>query len=143
MQDFQKAPLWFWAVAVVAVLWNAIGLLAYFQQMMMGAEQFAALPQVEQDLLSAQPLWVSAAFAIAVFAGFVAALALLLRKRIAVRLFLLSLLAVIVQFSSYFILDGYSEYVSGQGWTMPVLILAFSAGFLIFAYRAEKNGLLR
>lgn len=143
MEDFQKAPLWFWVVAIVAVLWNAIGLLAYFQQMMMSAEQFAALPQVEQDLLSAQPLWVSAAFAIAVFAGFAAALALLLRKRIAVRLFLLSLLAVIVQFSSYFILDGYSEFVSGQGWTMPVLILACAAGFALFSLRAEKNGLLR
>ncbi|WP_321324146.1 hypothetical protein [uncultured Parasphingorhabdus sp.] len=143
MDNIQKTPVWFWAVAVVAVLWNAIGLLAYFQQIMMSAEQFAALPQVEQDLMSMQPFWVTAAFAIAVFSGFAAALALLLRKRIAVRLFLLSLLAVLVQFSSHFILDGYSEFVAGQGWTMPILILACAAGFALFSLRAEKNGLLR
>ncbi|ATW04906.1 hypothetical protein [Sphingorhabdus sp. YGSMI21] len=143
MTEESKTPVWFWIIGTVALVWNALGLGAYFQQIMMSAEQFAALPQVQQDLLSTQPIWVSAAFAIAVFAGFAAAIALLMRKRIAVRLFLLSLLAVLVQFSSYFILDGYSEFVAGQGWTMPVLIVAFALGFVLFSLRAEKNGLLR
>ncbi len=138
-----KAPIWFWIVGVIALLWNGIGVLAYLQQVMMSAEQFAALPEVQRDLLSTQPVWVTAAFAIAVFAGFVASICWLLRKRIAVRLFLVSLLAVIVQFSSYFIIDGYREYMAGQGWLMPALIVLFAIAFLLIAWQAEKKGLLR
>lgn len=143
MTDQAKLPIWFWIVGVVALLWNGIGVLAYLQQVMMSAEEFAALPEAQQNLLSTQPVWVTAAFAIAVFAGLVASISWLLKKRIAVRLFLLSLLAVIVQFSSYFIIDGYREFMSGQGWLMPVLILLFAGGFLLFAWQAEKKGLLR
>lgn len=143
MTDQARLPLWFWIVGVIALLWNGIGVLAYLQQVMMSAEEFAGLPEVQQKLLSAQPVWVTAAFAIAVFAGFVASICWLLKKRVAVRLFLLSLLAVIVQFSSYFIVDGYMEFISGQGWLMPALILLFAIGFLLIAWQAEKKGFLR
>ncbi|MEO9600697.1 hypothetical protein [Parasphingorhabdus sp.] len=142
MTDKTKAPIWFWVVGVVALLWNALGVSAYFQQILMSAEQFAALPQVQQELLSTQPTWVTAAFAIAVFAGLAASIALLIRKRLAVRLFLVSLLAVIVQFSSYFIIDGYKEFVAEQGWAMPILIVIFGVAFFLFARHAEQKGLL-
>ncbi|NCN84819.1 MAG: hypothetical protein GW808_01405 [Sphingomonadales bacterium] len=143
MTDKAKAPIWFWLVGVVALLWNGLGVLAYLQQVTMSAAEFAALPELQQDLLSTQPLWVTAAFAIAVFAGFVASICWLLQKRVTVRLFLLSLLAVIVQFSSYFIIDGYMEFISGQGWIMPVLILLLAAGLAGISWRAEQDGLLR
>ena len=143
MANQAKMPLWFWIVGVIALLWNAIGVLAYLQQVMMSAEQFAALPDIQQKLLSTQPVWVTAAFAIAVFAGFVASICWLLKKRVAVRLFLLSLLAVIVQFSSYFIIDGYMDFVSSQGWLMPALILLFAIGVPLIAWQAEKSGFLR
>ena len=142
MTDQAKVPIWFWIAGVIALLWNGLGVLAYLQQVMMSAEEFAALPEVQQNLLSTQPVWVTAAFAIAVFAGLVASICWLLKKRIAVRLFLLSLLAVIVQFSSYFIIDGYREFMSGQGWLMPALILLFAIAFLLIAWQAEKKGFL-
>jgi len=143
MTDQTKAPTWFWIIGVIALLWNGLGVFAYLQQVMMSAEQFAALPEIQQDLLSTQPVWVTAAFAIAVFAGFVASISWLMQKRVTVRLYLLSLLAVIVQFSSYFIVDGYREFISGQGWVMPGLILLFAVGFLLVSRQAEKKGLLR
>jgi ABC-type transport system involved in cytochrome c biogenesis permease subunit len=143
MTDQAKLPVWFWIVGVIALLWNAMGVFAYLQQAMMSAEDFAALPEVQQNLLAAQPFWVTAAFAIAVFAGFVASIAWLLRKRVAVRLFLLSLLAVIVQFSGYFIIDEYMEFISVQGWTLPVLILVFAIVFLLISRHTEKKGFLR
>ncbi|MFK7841638.1 MAG: hypothetical protein AB8B54_05175 [Sphingorhabdus sp.] len=142
MQETNKAPIWFWVFGVVALIWNALGLFAYFQQVTMSAEQFAALPEVQQDLLASQPVWVSAAFAIAVFAGLAASIALLVRKRIAVRLFLVSLLGVLVQVSSYFIIDRYREFMSEQGWTMPILIAVIALIFLVISRSAEKKSLL-
>ncbi|MEL6874242.1 MAG: hypothetical protein AAGM33_02095 [Pseudomonadota bacterium] len=142
MSKTHKATMGFWAIGVIAILWNGLGVAAYFQQMMMSAEDFAALPELQQQLLSSQPFWVTAAFAVAVFAGFLASIVLLLRKRLAVRLFLLSLIAVIIQFSSYFILDGYLEFIGTQGWIMPLTIPLFAVGFLLFSSRYEKAGIL-
>lgn len=142
MSKTHKATMGFWAIGVIAILWNGLGVAAYFQQMMMSAEDFAALPELQQQLLSSQPFWVTAAFAVAVFAGFLASIMLLLRKRLAVRLFLLSLIAVIIQFSSYFILDGYLEFIGTQGWIMPLTIPLFAVGFLLFSSRYEKAGIL-
>ncbi|MEH6789725.1 hypothetical protein [Parasphingorhabdus sp.] len=143
MMDQAKPPIWFWIVGVIALLWNGIGLSAYFGQVMMSAEDFAALPEMQQDLLAAQPIWFTAAFAIAVFSGFVASVCWLLKKRIAVRLFLVSLLAVIVQFSGYFILDGYTEQMAAAGWLMPGLIVIFAVVWLLIAQQTEKMGVLR
>jgi hypothetical protein len=142
MTDGKKAPIWFWIVAAISFIWNAVGILAYFQQFMMSAADFAALPEPQQNLLATQPFWVTAAFAIAVFAGFAASVALLMRKRVAVRLFLVSFLAVLVQFSSYFIIDGYREYITDQGWAMPALIAVLALGFLVLARQSERKGLL-
>ena len=143
MTDQEKSPIWFWIVGVVALLWNGMGVYAYLDQALMSAEEFAALPEVQQDLLTTQPVWVTAAFAIAVFAGLVASIAFLLHKQIAVRLFLVSLVAAIVQISSYFVLDGYMEFISAYGWTMPALILLFAVGFWLIARHAANKRFLR
>jgi len=137
-----KTPMWFWAIGVIALIWNGLGVAAYIGEAMMTAEQFAALSELERNLYANRPSWVSTAFAIAVIGGFVAAITFLLRKAVAVRLFLLSLVAVIVQFSSYFILDGYAEYISETGWAMPIMIPVFAVGFFLIAFRCEKNGFL-
>jgi len=120
-----------------------MGVGAYLQSVMMTAEDFAALPQVQQDLIANQPFWVTAAFAIAVFAGFLGAIMLLMRKRVAVRLFLLSLIAVVVQFSSYFIIDEYIDFISSQGWTMPIAIPVIAIALYFFVRHTEKIGILK
>ncbi|WP_373491734.1 hypothetical protein [Parasphingorhabdus sp.] len=138
-----KAPIWFWVIGVVGLLWNGVGVSMYLQQVLMSAGQFAALPENQQIMLSRLPTWATAAFAIAVFAGFVASICWLLQKRVTVRLYIVSLLGVIVQFSSYFIVEGYQQYMSEQGWILPALILLFAIGLLLISWRAEQKGLLR
>lgn len=142
MENATKAPMWFWALAIIALIWNGLGVGAYFQQMLMSAEDFAALPELQRNLLISQPFWATAAFAIAVFAGFAGAITMLMRRRIAVRIFILSFVAVLVQISSYFILDGYLEFISSQGWTMPILIPVFALAFILLARKFEKDGIL-
>ena len=51
----------------------------------------------------ATPTWMVAAYAIAVWVGLAGALLLLLRRKLAVPLLLVSLIAVIVQFSGLFL----------------------------------------
>jgi len=142
MAQTGKASILFWIIGVIALLWNGAGVFAYWQLAMMSAEKFAALPELQRELMDRQPIWHSAAFPIAVFGGFIGAIAMLLKKRIAVRLFMLSLVGVIIQFAGYFILDGYIKFITTQGWTMPIMIPIFAVGFWLYARHCENKGII-
>jgi hypothetical protein len=142
MTDQAKPPIWFWIIGIIALLWNGMGLAAYFQQFMMSAETFAALRPEQQQLLIGQPVWLTGAFATAVFAGFVGSISLLMRKRIAVRLFLLSMLAVFVQFGGLFLALGYADILIGGEWIMPILVPICAVGLYFFARKTERDGIL-
>ena len=76
-----KPPVWFWIVSIVALIWNGLGVMAYLARAYATDEMIAALPPEQQaEFLAEHPAWYTAAFAIAVFAGVLGCLALLLRK---------------------------------------------------------------
>ena len=88
----------FWVVGVVSLVWYLIGLFFFYSSVAATPEQLAGTMTPEQvDVVTATPAWVTAANAIAVFAGVIASILLLLRKKLAVPLFLISLVAAIVQ----------------------------------------------
>lgn len=136
-----KPPIWFWIVAGIASIWNALGVMAYLQQIFMSEEDFKALDPAQQDLISSQPDWVTAAFAIAVLAGFVGCLLLLFRKRLAVRMLILSFVAIIVQFSGFY-LEGYWQGLSGAAIVMPVMIPIVALSLIFFARYCERQSIL-
>ena len=79
-------------------MWNALGVGAYLTEVKMShAERLEAYGQVLADAAAAQPSFITGAYAIAVFAGVLGALALLMRSRYAIILFGVSLLAVLIQ----------------------------------------------
>ena len=94
-----KPPVWFWIISVLALIWNVLGIGAYLAQAYMTDEALAALPEADQAMYANLPAWYTAAFALAVFCGALGCIALLLRKKWAYMLLLISLIAVIVQMS--------------------------------------------
>ena len=87
----QKPPIWYWIVAVIALIWNAMGVMQYLGQAY-NTESFKAQYTAEQlEIISNSPAWAT------VFGGLLGSVALLLRKKWAYSLFLISLLGIIVQ----------------------------------------------
>lgn len=131
-----KPPIWFWIVSIIALVWNAMGVNAYLQQAY-NTERYREMYTPEQLEIAANlPSWVTAAFAIAVFAGALATIGLLLRKSWSVKLWLLSLLAVIVQMG-YLLINGYASSI-----VMTIMIIVFALVFVWFARKSEANGWL-
>ena len=62
-----KTPAWLKVVAVVALLWNLLGCIAFFFDLRLSPEDLAKLPEAQQALYAARPGWAVAATAIAVF----------------------------------------------------------------------------
>ena len=84
-------------ILVVALAWNLIGVMSYLMNVTAGPEALAGLSEAERSLYTDIPAWATAAFAIAVFGGALGSIALLARKAWAAPVFLVSLVAIVVQ----------------------------------------------
>lgn len=138
-----KAPVWFWIIAVLAVVWNAMGVFAYISDATMSAETLAKYPPAEQTLIEARPSWIFGVYAIAVFAGLVGAIFLLAKKSWAVPLFVVSLAAVVVQMS--YIVFG-MNLVGALGLSaalMPTVILIIAAFLVWWSLYANARAWLK
>ncbi len=93
------APRWLLWVGILFLLWNLMGITAFAMQWMMTPADIAKLPAEQQELWGNMATWIWAAYAIAVGAGTLGALGLVVGKKWAVPLFLLSLAAIVIQFS--------------------------------------------
>ncbi|PHQ61028.1 MAG: hypothetical protein COC08_06455 [Maribacter sp.] len=128
-----KPPLWFWIVSVFAFLWNLMGVGAYLGQAFMSIENLEKMTQAERLLYESQPAWVTGAFAIAVWAGALGCLALLLRKKWARPLLLVSLIGIIGQMTYMFLMSNTLEVLGSNAMVMPIMIIVVGILLLLFA----------
>ncbi len=138
-----RVPGWYWAVALAALLWNGFGCFMYLTQVGMDAAEMAKLPAVQQEVWRAMPGWAVGAYAVAVWAGLLGAVGLLLRRRWARLAFAASLLGVIVQFGWTFLGTPILERMGASAAAFPAFILLVIALLLWFSGVAAKRGWLR
>lgn len=79
-QTTNQTSINFWIICSLALIWNLIVVIAYFGQTFMSEEIFSSLSKTEQNYFLNMPVWVTAAFAAAVFTGVSGAISLLLKK---------------------------------------------------------------
>lgn len=134
-----KPPTWFWVVSVLALLWNLMGVGAYLAEAFMTEEVLSAMSEADRGILEARPAWVTAAFAIAVFSGLLGCIGLLLRKKWAYILLLLSLLGVLAQNTYYFFMSNATEGLSSTDLVMTILVIVISIFLVFFAKAVAKK----
>ena len=131
-----KPPAWFWIVSVLALLWNLAGVMAYIGQAYMSDEVLAAMSEAERSLYENQPAWVTGAFAIAVWGGALGCIFLLLRKRWAKPVFVISLIGLLGQLSYNYFLSEAFETFEMIDIAMSVMILVISIALILFSSKA-------
>lgn len=132
----------FWIIGIVALIWNLMGVFAYLQDAYMSAEDLAALPAEQQALLENVPAWVTGAYAIAVFGGALACILLLMRKKLATIIFLVSLIGIIVQMSYYVFMSEALEIYGSFGMVMTVMVLVIGIFLWQYSKKQESIGIL-
>ncbi|MEO8142443.1 MAG: hypothetical protein ABI617_07275 [Sphingomicrobium sp.] len=133
-------PRWFPIAAIAAVIWEMIGCVMYLMQVSVDR---ATLPTDQRALWDAAPMWMMAAYAVAVWVGLIGAIFLLRRRRLAEPLLLLSLVAVIVQFSALLLVPQLRNLTTSDALFLPVIILAACTIIYQFARTARKADWLR
>ena len=92
----------FMPIAIVLLLWNLLGIAAFTMQYTADLDALAQTDPSTAHAFATMPGWAWIAYAIAVGAGLIGAILLLLRKAGAATWFLVSALAVLVQFGYTF-----------------------------------------
>lgn len=137
----QKPPIWFWVVGVLLLLWGAQGVFACIQQFRFGAEAMGPATDYDRALFASLPGWYNWCFAVAVGAGFLGSLALLMRSAHARSLYIVSLIAVIVQFGYIFLAtDLIAQKGAGSTLPFPIVITATAAFSIWVAGYATRRG---
>lgn len=137
-----KPPMWFYVVAVLALLWNLMGCVAFVTDLHLTPEDLAKLPEAQQALYRARPGWAVAATGVAVIGGALGCLALILRKRWAAGLLIASLLGVLVQDFGLFVLMGGAQAAGMVAVALQTVVLLVAIALVLLARRADARGWL-
>lgn len=133
-----KLPVWFWVVAVTALLWNAIGVIAFLFEVNQSPESLTAMSETHRNLYESRPGWAILGFATAVFGGLLGCIALLFRRKFATVLFVVSLFGLIVQNYHSFGVAKVQNIYAENVIALPVMI-AVIAIFLIWFSRSATT----
>ena len=138
-----KTPIWHWIISTLLFVWNLMGVAAFVIQMRATPEQILeSYGQVQADMIAAQPAWYPVIFGLAVFGGALGCLGLLLRKKWAKLLLLISLIAVIIQ-NIYFATAGVFEHTHGGQWSMVIMIPVIAMFLVCYAKKITANCILK
>lgn len=134
----------YWVIAATLLAWNLLGLYMYYGQSTATPESFAnaGYSADQVNFVMAEPVWAHAAYAIAVNAGVLGAILLLLRKAWAVPLFVLSLIGALLQDLDAYVLRSALDYFDAVWLTIPIVVLVICVFEIWYSNRAKTKGWL-
>lgn len=135
-------PSWFKPVAIVALLWNLIGCVAYLSDVSITPEAVAQMSPEQQALYNSRPAWAVSATAIAVWGGALGCIGLFLRKRWALPLLVASLVGVVVQDLAIFVLSNAGAMAGAAAYVLQGLVLVIAIALVQLARKASASGWL-
>jgi hypothetical protein len=141
--EHQKPPLWFRVAAGLGLAWNAYGVLQY-----LGSERAtpaslitAGMTAQQAAVMTGYPTWMTAAFAIGVFAGLAGCGLLLMRRKAALPVFAVSLAGYV----ALYIGDATQGVFAAMGAPQVIilsLVVAIAAALLWLSRHGMKAGIL-
>ena len=135
-----NTPKWFVPVAVVALIWNALGCVAYLYDVTVTPEDIAKMDAAQQALYAARPAWSVSATAVAVWFGALGCVGLIMRKRWSFPVLLISLAGVIVQDVALFVLSGAGALAGPVVYVLQGLVLVVAILLVFMSRYGIKQG---
>ncbi|RPI12845.1 MAG: hypothetical protein EHM60_10655 [Lysobacterales bacterium] len=137
-------PGWkFWTIGVVALLWNAIGALDYVMTQTRNETYMSGYTPEQLEYFYGFPAWVVAAWAIAVWSAVLGSVLLLMRKRLAVPVFLVGFIAMVVTTIHNFLLSDGMRIMGGPGvLVFSAMIFLVALGLYLYSRSLANRGVL-
>jgi hypothetical protein len=131
---------WFMAAAVASVLFMGLGCIMYLMHVMANPN---TLPLDQRAAFDAEPLWVTAANAVAVWVGLAGAILLVMRRKFAEPALLVSLVAVLVWLAGLIVVGPLREAMSANDLLVAIVVTALTWTIYWFARHSRQRGWLK
>lgn len=142
--DRPRIPVWFWIVAVLAVVWNGFGCIDFTMTLARNADYLAGVPEAYVAYLDTLPMWLMAMWALGVFGALAGSLLLLVRSGWAILPFSASLLGLAVTtFFQLFDEKPAGLEVQATDMVASLVIWTMAIALLVFAIVMLRKGILR
>ena len=140
--EFAPRPVagWYMPAAIASLLFMALGCIMYLMHVFADP---AAMPLDQRAAYEAEPTWVTAAFALAVWVGAAGALMLVLRRKYAEMLLTVSLVAVLVWLAGLLLVTGLRENMSANDLLVAIVVTALTWTIFWFARHSRQRGWLQ
>ncbi|MGB5290705.1 MAG: hypothetical protein WBN41_04570 [Lysobacterales bacterium] len=139
-----KAPWHLWVVGIVGTLWSAMGAMDYVMTKLKVESYMAAFTPEQLEFFYGFPIWVNAAWAIAVWGGVIGCIILLMRKSVAVEVLLVSFIAmVITAIHNYGLSNGLEVVGDTFSLVFTAIIFIVSLGLYLYAKAMRARGVLK
>ena len=143
MSDSSKTPTHLWIVGVLAVLWNAFGCYDYLMTQTQNEAYMSAFTPEQLEFFYGFPAWVVAVWATAVWGALLGSVLLLLKKRLAVTVFAVSIVCMFISmFHNYVLSNGFEIMGGAAPIAMTAVIVVVSLGLWYYAKKQAEAGVL-
>lgn len=135
----QPLARWYMAAAIASVLFMLVGCAGFVLDRMTDPN---SLPLDRRTVVLARPMWSVLAYGVAVWVGLAGAVLLLMRRKLAEPLLLVSLIAALFTFLPYAVVPGVRDNVSTNDIAFALVILAITWTIFWFARHSRQRGWL-
>ena len=139
---FSPQPLagWYMIGAIAAFLFMAGACAMYGFHV---ATNPQSLPLDQRTVFEAEPLWVTSAFGLGALAGLAAAAMLVIRRKIAQPLMLVSLVAMLAWLAGLLLVPGLRDVITTNDIAVAIIVVAIDWTIFWFARHSNQRGWLR
>lgn len=136
-----KRPAWFVAAVVVVLLWAVAGVASFAAHVLVGEKLAAEQGAWDLGYYRGLPAWFAWDYALATLTALAGAVALWMRSRRAVALYIVSLVAVVIQFGYVFVgTDMLAHKGAAATVPFPTFIALMACVQIVVARLAARRG---
>ena len=135
----KKTPWHLWVIGIIALLWNSMGALDFVMTNTRNEAYMSQFTPEQLEHFYGFPAWLVADWGIAVWGGVLGAVLLLARRRLAVPVFLVSLIAMVIStIYTYGIANGME--VVGDTFSLVFTAVIFLVALALYVYARKMAG---
>ena len=140
--SYERKPIarWYLIGAIVSLLFMALGCAIYVMHV---TADPAALPLDQRAAYAAEPAWVTALNAVAVWVGLIGAVLLVLKRRLAETLLLVSFIATLLWLAGLLLVPALRNALSTNDVAVAVIVTLITGTIWSFARHSRQRGWLR
>ncbi len=142
MSETEATPKHLWIIGIITLPWNMMGAFDYLMTQTKNEAYLAQFEPAQLDYFYSFPTWVVFFWALAVWSSVLGSVLLMMRKRLAVPVFMVSLGSMVITAIYNYGFSKGMEMMGFTGFVFTVVIFLVALGLVLYSRAMRIRGVL-